>query len=329
MSVHDSPSSLVLKTDTPVSGSSRAAASAVYELTKPGITRLVTITSVVGFILNAVGQTWETWDLVARAAGCIIGTALSAAGANALNQWIERERDANMRRTAARPLPSRRLASGPALAAGLLLSALGLGVLAAVGFAPAVVSLATIAVYTLIYTPLKPVTPLNTLVGAIPGALPPLIGWTAAATGNALHGSGAGFHALAEPGGWCLFLLMLVWQIPHFLAIAWMYRDDYARGGHRMLPMTDPTGSATGHTVLIWAIALLPVSAAPAVFMGGRLGWASLLAAGLTGVVFIWLCARFARERTTPNARRVFFGSIMHLPVLLIAMVIDALVRAS
>lgn len=298
---------------------------AMVELTKPGITRLVTITSAVGFTLGALNQSWQTSDLVLRAFACVVGTALSASGANTLNQWWERDRDSRMPRTARRPLPQGRLSPQTALLLGLLLSLAGLLVLSVAGLAPAAVSLVTIVTYVLVYTPLKPVTTLNTLVGAIPGALPPLIGWTAAATGNRLTDHGTGFASLLQPGGWSLVILMIVWQIPHFLAIAWMYRDDYAKGGYRMLPILDESGRATASAVLMWSVALIPATIAPAWLMPDRLGWVYALIAGLSGLGFLWMCVRLARTRTRTNARAVFFASIIHLPVLLCVMVAEAL----
>lgn len=301
---------------------------AVYELTKPRITRLVTITSGVGFVLGAVGQSWQTHDLILRAVGCILGTALSSSGANALNQWWERERDAVMPRTCARPLPTQRVSPRSALHWGLVFSILGVGLLALVGLAPALVSAATILIYVLLYTPLKPVTTLNTVVGAIPGALPPLIGWTAAASGSLLTGSASGMDALWHPGGWSLFALMFVWQIPHFLAIAWMYRDDYAKGGYRMLPIGEQGANITSRVMLVWAVALIPATMAPAMILHDRLGLVSLLAALVTGILFLALCIRLVRTRERAHARVVFFASIAHLPLLLMVLVGDALVHA-
>lgn len=299
---------------------------AIVELTKPRITRLVTITSGVGFTLGAVTQTWQPTDLILRAVAALAGTALSAAGANALNQWWERDRDAIMPRTCARPLPQARLTPRVALISGLTLSALGVALLAVIGPAPALVSLATILIYVLLYTPLKPITTINTLVGAIPGALPPLIGWSAAATGNALRDGHFGTQSLAEPGGWSLFALMFVWQIPHFLAIAWMYKDDYAKGGYRMLPISDPDGRITASTILTWSILLIPATIAPAVILHDRLSIVSIAVAALTGAAYFLLCLKLWRTREVKDARRVFFASIMHLPVLLLVMVADALV---
>ena len=296
----------------------------IVELTKPRITRMVTITSGVGFILGAVTQHWETWDLTLRAIACLAGTALSASGANALNQWWERDRDAIMPRTRARPIPTDRVTPKQALAWGVIFSIAGVALLALIGLAPALVSLATILIYVLLYTPLKPITTTNTLVGAIPGAFPPLIGWTAAASGNALLGGWAGMQSLLDPGGWSLFELMFVWQIPHFLAIAWMYRDDYAKGGYRMLPISDPDGGITATTIFTWSIVLVPATMAPAILLRDRVGFASLLAAALLGIAYVALCYRLWRTREVKHARAVFFASIMHLPLLLLIFVLDA-----
>lgn len=298
---------------------------AVVELTKPRITRLVTITAGVGFTLSALGRPWSTSELALAGIGCVIGTALSSSGANALNQWMERGRDAAMPRTCQRPLPTARLTPQAALLAGVLLCLAGVAVLLALcGPAAASVSLATILIYLLAYTPLKPVTPLNTLVGAIPGALPPLIGWASIP----VPPGASTFATLTEPGGWSLFLLMLVWQIPHFLAIAWMYRDDYAKGGYRMLSLLDADGRATSTTVLVWAVAFIPVSIAPAMLMHGRLSPVYVGIALVSGAAFLAVCVKLYRERTRARARAVFLASIVHLPVLLLAMVVDALIRA-
>jgi heme o synthase len=304
----------------------RSLRESVYELTKPRITRMVTITSCVGFTLGAVPQHWELADLGLRAVACVVGTALSASGANALNQWWERDRDAVMPRTCARPLPQERVTPRQALGWGVVFSVLGVGVLASVGLAPALVSLATILIYVLLYTPLKPVTTTNTLVGAIPGALPPLIGWAAAASGNALRGGWSTLNPLLDAGGWSLFALMFVWQIPHFLAIAWMYRDDYAKGGYRMLSISDADGRITATTILTWSIVLVPATIAPAVILHAELGLTTRLVAALTGLAYVALCARLWRTRQVKHARAVFFASIMHLPLLLLVMVCDATV---
>jgi protoheme IX farnesyltransferase len=307
---------------------------ALYDLTKPRITRLVSITAGVGFALGAIGHTWSTTELLWRAIVCVIGTAFSSSGANALNMWWERDRDAVMPRTCQRPLPLRMLSPRVALLVGLLCSAVGVSLLLAIGLAPAIVSLSTILIYVLIYTPMKPLTTVNTLVGAVPGALPPLIGWTAAASLGASSAFGtsgslaawADLSSLLQLGGWSLFLLMFVWQIPHSLALTWIYREDYARGGYQMLPISDPTGRITASTILIWSILQLPATIAPVLFTG-VLGPLSLGVALVTGVAYIALCVRLARSQSVKHARSVFLASILHLPLLLLVMVADALLR--
>lgn len=305
----------------------------IMELTKPRITRLVTITSAVGYVAAAVGRPeWFTTDLLASFLGCLVGTASSASGANALNQWMERRRDGLMPRTCARPLPQERLTPRVALVAGLVFCVVGVLVLLALaGPAPALVSLSTILLYLLAYTPLKPVTTVSTIIGAVPGALPPLIGWTAAAgvaAGSGVGGDAAWYEPLLQAGGWSLFLLMFVWQIPHFLAIAWMYREDYAKGGYRMLSLLDPSGVRTSSTILLWSVALIPATLSPSLAMPDRLSLAYPIAAAVTGVAYLWLGWKFFQSPTRPNARRVFFASIMHLPLLLMVMVADVVVTS-
>lgn len=289
-------------------------AGALIEASKPRITRLVTITSGVGFVLAALTRRWEFADLVLTAAGALAGTALSASGANALNQWMERERDALMPRTCDRPLPQRRLEPQTALAAGSILAAAGVGLLWALcGAVPALVSLTTVLVYLLLYTPLKPVTPLATLVGAVPGALPPLIGWTAAAA--------TGARSLTEPGALILFAIMFIWQIPHFLAIAWMYKDDYRAGGYKVLPVVDQDGRRTARSIVLWSVALVPVTVAPVVLMHGAVAVVYGVLAGAMGVAYLYLCLRVLIGRQRGDARRAFIASVIHLPVLMAAMV--------
>jgi protoheme IX farnesyltransferase len=297
---------------------------ALIETTKPGITRLVTITAMVGFALSALAHEPLSYvSLAVFGIGTLVGTAMSASGANALNQWYEASRDARMKRTCARPIPAGRVPATTILWFGGVLSLLGALILALTcGPIPAGVSLACVISYVLIYTPMKPASAWSTLVGAVPGALPPLIGWTAAAP---LSGAGA----LIEPGGIALVTLMMVWQIPHFMAIAWMYRDDYARGGMRMLPVIDPSGVRTASVVLLTGVLLLLVTVATPLTMPGVLGPVSLAVGAITGLGFLWLCVRLARERTTGAAKRVFFASIIHLPVLLLVMVGEAFVRVT
>src|SRR5687767_5812341 len=214
-----------------------------------------------------------------------------------------------MRRTSMRPLPGGRLGAGEGAWFGALLSVIGLAQLAvAVNATAAGVAASTLVSYVLVYTPLKLRTPMATLVGAIPGALPPVIGW-AAATGD------ISLEALV------LFGIVFFWQMPHFLAIAWMYRDDYARAGIPLLPVLEPTGRRTGRQALIYAAALWPVSLLPAVI--GLAGPAYLASATILGVLFIWLAARFARARSMSSARALFASSIVYLPLLLGALVVD------
>lgn len=297
---------------------------AAVELTKPGITKMVTLTSAVGFLLAIFGSTASWLAICASAAGCLVGTASSASGANALNQWWERHRDALMDRTAGRPIPSSRLHSGSALLIGLACSALGLVTLQLFcGTAAMLVSAATILIYVLIYTPMKTRSPLATLVGAVPGALPPLIGWSA---GAVLTGS-TGLAPLTQLGGWTLFALMFFWQIPHFLAIAWMYKDDYAKGGHAVLPVFDPSGKATSWIIVIGAVVMIPVVLLPMLAMSDRLGCISGTIAGAVSLGFVAACTPMLRETSRATAHRAFLGSVLQLPVVLLALVGEAVVR--
>ncbi|MFO0832019.1 MAG: heme o synthase [Phycisphaerales bacterium] len=295
---------------------------ALWETTKPGITRLVTMTSLAGFVLAALQrEKWAFADLSVSLTACAVGTALSAAGANALNQWMEQARDARMARTQGRPLPTQRVKQSQVLAFGAALCIAGLAVLWALcGPVPMLVSLACIVSYLAVYTPMKPASPLATFVGALPGALPPMIGSAAASTAS-------GWNVLREPAGYALFTLMFVWQIPHFLAIAWMYRDDYARGGYAVLPVVDTTGAGTAWTMALWTAALLPATLLPAVLLPDLLGAPYATVAGVSGLLFAVFAVRLLLEKSRERARQLFFGSIVHLPLLLIAMMAEAIVR--
>jgi len=241
----------------------------------------------------------------------LVGTALVAGGAAALNQVWERQSDALMQRTRLRPVPAGRLGVGEGTWFGVVLSAIGLAQLTlGVNGVAAGVAGATLVSYVLVYTPLKRRTSLATLVGAIPGALPPVIGW-AAATGD------ISLPALV------LFGIVFFWQMPHFLAIAWMFRDDYARAGIPLLPVLEPDGRRTGQQALIYTAALWPLSLLPAVL--GLGGPVYLAIATVLGVLFITLAARFARERSMRTARTLFVFSITYLPLLLGALVADRL----
>ena len=276
-------------------------------LTKPRLNGLVVATSAAGYYLGVQGST----DLLAMASA-VAGTALVAGGAAVLNQVYERDTDALMRRTRMRPLPDGRIPLAEATIFGLALSAAGLGVLATrTNLAAAALALATLVIYLTVYTPMKRRTPLATLVGAVPGALPPLIGWTAS-------------HGTISIGGITLFAIVFLWQIPHFMAIAWLYRDDYGKAGFPMLPFVDPEGRRAGRQAVIYALALVPVSLVPTLAgISGRVYFGIALA---LGVALLWLAVRFATERTDAAARRLFFGSITYLPLLWVAMIGNTLV---
>jgi heme o synthase len=275
-----------------------------YELLKPRMNLLVLGTTTVGFSLAA--KTSLDWLKLPNA---LVGTAFCAAGAAILNQWMERDYDARMKRTAHRPLPTGRVSSGHALVLGLAAGiAGGLWLLIFVNGITAMLGSATLASYVLIYTPLKRLTTLNTIVGAVAGAIPPMMGWTAV-TGH-----------LAAPA-WALFGILFVWQIPHFLAIATIYREDYQRGGFMMLPVNDPTLVATSRQILLYSAALLPVSLLPAmVGVGGRIYAVAAVALGAGFFAFAVSCAK---NRTRAEARQLFFASIIYLPVLLAVLMMD------
>lgn len=273
------------------------------ELTKPGIVALVLVTIAAGFYLAAPG---DPGGLLLF--HTLLGSTLVAAGGNALNQVLERDVDARMDRTRLRPIPAGRLSAAEGGLAGGALAVLGVAYLVAfVNLLVASLAAATFAAYVFLYTPLKRRTSLATLVGAVPGALPIVGGW-AAATGE------IGFEAGV------LFALLFLWQLPHFLALAWMYREDYARAGLKMLSVTDG-GQANFRQALLYAVALLPVSLAPSVAgTAGRIYFFGALALSL------WLIATTVtatRRRTRPAARRLFGASVLYLPALLMLMMAD------
>jgi len=274
------------------------------ELTKPRITLLILICTAVGYWFGC-GASFR-WTILAHA---LLGTALLASGTSALNQWYEVDSDAKMRRTRLRPLPAGRIKRSHGLAFGLLLSAAGFADLwYSTNLLAAALGLFTLLSYLLLYTPLKQRSTTCTIVGAIPGAMPPLIGYAAA-------GHGVDASALA------LFLILFVWQFPHFDAIAWMYRDDYARGGIRMLPVIDPDGESTARRVVFCSLLLIPISLVP-LFLGmtGALYAAAAVAAGL-GVLYFGV--RLGRQRTLPRARALLLATVFYLPALLSVMVWD------
>ncbi|HTY41582.1 MAG TPA: heme o synthase [Thermoanaerobaculia bacterium] len=273
------------------------------ELTKPRITSLVLVTAAVGYAVGVPG-----FFGAARFVLFMAGTALLCAGASALNQLAERDADARMLRTQRRPLPAGRLRPEEALAFGLALSGAGLVLLTFVNALTLLLGALSLASYVLVYTPLKRVSSLCTVVGAVPGALPPLMGWAAA-------------RGTLGPAGWGLFAILFLWQLPHFLAIGWLYRDDYARGGFPMLAVTDADGSSTGRQAVLYATALLPVTLAAGLLASAGKGY--LWGALLLGVAFLGCAALFAWKRTTGAARRLFFASVLYLPLVLGLMVFD------
>ncbi len=274
------------------------------DLIKARLTTLVVLTTAAGFYAGWRGAL--DWALLFHTA---LGTAMVASGAAALNQLLERDYDALMERTEDRPLPSGRLTPETVLLVGGGLSIVGLVYLAvAVNLLTSALGAITLVSYLWIYTPLKRVTTLNTAIGAIPGALPPLMGWTAA-------------RDEVSGGGWALFAILFFWQLPHFLAIAWMYREDYARGGFAMLPVVDKDGQRTGRQALSHTLGLLPISLSPFIFK--LAGPVYLFAALILGIIFVGAAFRFARELTHARARTLFFVSIIYLPLLFAALALD------
>ena len=288
---------------TPVKAS-KGTFSVIADLVKARLTSLVLLTTLVGFYLGNQGP--ANFPLLFAV---MLGTGLLAAGAATLNQYLERDFDKLMPRTQDRPIPAGHMSADATLVFGGILSIIGLVELAVfVNLLTAMLGALTIALYLFVYTPLKRVTSLNTIIGAVPGALPPLMGWTAA------RGS-------IDMAGWSLFAILFFWQLPHFLAIAWMYRDEYGKAGYVMLPNVDPTGARTGRQALSHTLGLLPVSLCPAVF--GVTGGLYFVGAAIMTLVFIGCAFSFTRHLDRVSARRLFFCSIIYLPLLLGLMVFD------
>lgn len=293
-----------MKTDAVTLPAYRTRASDYGALAKPRLNGLVVASALAGYAM-AGGDTSD----VARVLATVIGTGLVAGGASAFNQIIERDTDALMRRTRLRPLPDGRLQSSEALAFATALATIGLITLAVgANVLSAAVALATLGIYALVYTPLKRRSSVATVVGAIPGGLPPAIGWA------------AGRGDLSE-GAWVLFGIVFLWQLPHFLAIAWIYREDYARAGLPMLPVVEPDGRSTARQAIVYAAALLPVAMAPTLL--GMTGSAYFAAAFVLTAALLALAVRFGIDRNGPAAKRLFYGSIIYLPILWIVMIAD------
>lgn len=271
-------------------------------LAKLRVNALVVATTAGGYYMGSSGAV----DPVRLMATCL-GTALVASGAAAINQVTERDTDRLMVRTRLRPVADGRMTPRHGLIVAGGLSGFGLAILwTTVGPAPTLVALATLISYAAVYTPLKRRTSLSTVVGAVPGALPPLIGWAAVRT-------------LAEPAPWALFLIMFLWQLPHFLAIAWRYRDDYGQAGLPMLPVVDVDGGLTGRQAALWAATLVPFSLLP--FLLGLTGSLYAVGALVLGLMQLATAIAFAIRRTDEHAKRLFYTSIVYLPLLWLLMV--------
>jgi protoheme IX farnesyltransferase len=270
-----------------------------FELTKPRITFFILMSTAVGFIFGSrIGHPWTWFEL----AHTLLGTFLIASGTAALNQWYEREGDGLMRRTMARPIPSGRVSANSALVFGTTIATAGfIELCAGVNLLAGFLALFTLASYLFVYTPLKRMSPISTTIGAIPGAMPPLIGY-AASSGLLNYEAGI------------LFAILFVWQFPHFYAIAWMYREDYARAGIRMLPVVEPDLNSTARRILWFSCALVPLSLAPKFMsMAGNIYLAGAIL--LSGMV-LYTGMQAMTIRTVPQARRVLLASIVYLPVL-------------
>ncbi len=289
--------------DAPVS--SAASSPGVWlELTKPGLTGLVVATSSLGYLLARPDPL--DW---ARLAAVTAGTALVGGGASALNQWAESDRDATMNRTKKRPIPSGRLGARAGFLFAAVLTLAGIALLAAaVNGLTAALAFGSWAIYLFAYTPMKRRSTLNTIVGAVSGAAPPVLGWTAA-TGS------------LDSRALVLFAILFLWQIPHFLAIAWIHREDYARGGFRMLPVSDSEGRTTFRIALVYSFALIPVTLSAAAV--GLSGWVYAIGASAAGIVLLAAALRLQRECSKEAARRLFFLTIAYLPAILLLMLLD------
>lgn len=279
-------------------------AAAYLELTKPRIAFMLVLTSAAGFYLGAKGG----FDFVLFI-NSVIGITLLAFGVATLNQFIERRTDALMERTMNRPLPSGKVSPAEALIFGLILT-ISAEVYLAVLVNPLTAALGLVVIigYVLLYTPLKTKTSASTAIGAIPGALPPLMGWTSSANEITL-------------GAWILFALLFLWQFPHFLAIAWMYREQYAKAKILMLPVVEPSGKLTAQQIVLFTIMLLPISITP--FFIGLTGWIYLVGASVLGIWFLYESVQTARAKTVKKARRLLLVSVLYLPIIFALMVFN------
>ncbi len=275
----------------------------LFELVKARLTLLVLLTTAVGFYLGA--EPSVDYAALLRA---VLGTAAAAAGAAALNEWWERQADALMLRTRTRPVPAGRMRPGKALALGVILSVCGVAYLAwACNALSAALAAVTILIYIFAYTPLKRASTANTIVGAVPGAIPPMIGWAAA-------------RGTIDVGAWSLFVILLLWQLPHFFAIAWMYREDYARAGFRMISSDDRTGERSASQSVFFCMLLLVLAGLPAFV--GIVDFSYVAIELFLGGLFILTAMRFLKARSRKTARLLFIASIVYLPLLLVGLVL-------
>ena len=280
--------------------------SAYVCLTKPRILTMVLVMSAAGFFLGAGGSIYPLDNFLIM----LLGTALSSGGAAVLNNYLERDSDLLMNRTKRRPIPAGQVTPDEALSFGLQLVLMGVTILAwQVNLLTGFLSLLTVFLYVIVYTPLKRVTWWNTVIGAIPGALPPVGGWTAA-TGH------------IDLGAWLIFLILFVWQHPHFYAIAWMYRDDYARGGFKMLPVVHPDGRSTFNQVIGFSIILIPISLMPV--LAGMAGAFYAWGMAILGLVMLGIGIKFARTRSAQDAKLLLKASVIYLPLFFILILGDS-----
>ena len=282
----------------------RMRTAAFVELTKPRIAFMLVLTAAAGFYLGTSGA----FDFVLFA-NAMIGIAILAFGVATLNQYVERTTDSLMDRTKNRPIPTQRVTATEGLVFGVLQCLVAeIYLFFLVNPLTAGLGLSVVVGYVLLYTPLKTKTSASTAIGAIPGAMPPLMGWTAAANET-------------SAGAWALFMLLFLWQFPHFLAIAWLYREDYAKAGIRMLPVVEPEGRITARQIVLFAIMLVPVSLAP--FFLGFAGIAYLIGAAILGLWFLLESVLMARAKTNPRAKRLLMVSVLYLPLIFGLLVID------
>lgn len=277
---------------------------AYLELTKPSILTLVLVTTTLGFYLGGHGI--KSWILLIY---LLLGAALVCAGSGVLNHYLERDIDCKMNRTKNRPIPSGLVSPANALAFGLILILIGLSILSIkVNLLTAFLSLLTAFLYIMIYTPMKRISWLNTTIGSIPGAIPPMGGW-AAATGN------------LDVGAWIIFGILFLWQHPHFYAIAWMFKDDYARGGFKMLPCIEPDGESTFHQILWYSSILIPISLLPtAIGLSGHIYFTGAL---LAGIILFAFGYKLTQTKSYLDARALLKATVIYLPVLLLLIVVD------